>query len=141
MKEQAKKKVWGVPILAQWVKNQTGIHQDPGLTPGLAQWLKDPMLLQVVYVSDVPQSGVAEAVAQAGIFSSNSTPSLGTFICHRCVPPTPQKNVSSVAQLKSLALELPQSMNVAKMKQKGKKKRKKIPTNLKQMDTNEPQSI
>ena len=25
----------GVPIVAQWVKNQTNIHEDAGLTPGL----------------------------------------------------------------------------------------------------------
>ena len=35
----------GVPIMAQWVTNPTGIHKDVGSIPGLAQWVKDPTLL------------------------------------------------------------------------------------------------
>ena len=31
-------------------------------------------------------SGVAVAVAWAGGYSSNSTPSLGTSVCHECSP-------------------------------------------------------
>ena len=36
----------GVPLVAQWVKNLTSIHEDTSLIPGLDQWVQDLALPQ-----------------------------------------------------------------------------------------------
>ena len=41
-------KSWGVPIVAQWVKNPASIHEDTGSILGLTQWVKDLVLLQAM---------------------------------------------------------------------------------------------
>ena len=35
----------GVPFVPRWLTNWTRIQEDLGLIPGLAQWVKDPVLL------------------------------------------------------------------------------------------------
>ena len=40
-----KLKIAGVPVVAHWVKNPTGIHEDVGSIPGLAWRVKDLALL------------------------------------------------------------------------------------------------
>ena len=75
----------GVPIAAQWIKNLTSTHEDVGLIPSLAPWVKDSACCKLWCRVHV-QLGSGVAVAQASSCISDSTPSLGTSICHRFGP-------------------------------------------------------
>ena len=59
------------------------------MIPGLAPWVKDPAFRELwCRLQTWLGSGIAVAVAQASSYSSVSTPSLGTSMCHA---PGPKK--------------------------------------------------
>ena len=58
-----KETVFGVPIVAQRVKNPTSIHKLAGSIPGLDQWVKDLVCNELCHRSQMQLgSGVSVAV-------------------------------------------------------------------------------
>ena len=71
--------------MAQWVKNPASTHEDVGLIPGLAQWVKGSDCCKLWFrLQTWLRPGVAVAVVQAGSCSSYSALSLGTSSCCSC---------------------------------------------------------
>jgi len=76
-----------LPIVGQWVKNLTRVHEDEGSIPGLAQGLRIRHCHELQCRSQMRlTSTVVVAVVQASSCSFYLTPSLGTSICHGCGP-------------------------------------------------------
>ena len=69
------------------VRNPAGIHEDAGLIPGLTQGLRIWCCYELQCRSQTQlRSGIAVTVPEAGSYSFNFTPSLGTSMCHGCRP-------------------------------------------------------
>ena len=67
--------------------NQASIHEDMGLIPGLALWVR----MQRCELWCRSQMLFGSGMAVAGSRSPDSTPSLGLSICHVCCPKKKKK--------------------------------------------------
>ena len=71
--------------MPQRLTNPASIHEDAGSIPGLAQLVENPHCCELwCRLQTGVRSRMAVAVVQAGGYSSDSTPSLGTSMCLGC---------------------------------------------------------
>jgi len=79
--------VVGVPVVAQWLTNPTRNHEVAGSIPALLRGLRIWCCRELwCWLQMQLRSGVAVALALAGGYSSDLTPSLGTSMCHGSGP-------------------------------------------------------
>ena len=67
---------WGVPAVAQQIKNLTSAHEDADLIPGLTQWVEDPTLPLAAGSADAAQIWHCCVYGISCRRSYDSTPSL-----------------------------------------------------------------
>ena len=82
----------GVPVMAQWLTNQLGTMRLRVRSLALLSGLRIRRCREL-WCSLQTQLGssVAVALAQAGGYSSDSNPSLGTSVCQGCSPKKKKK--------------------------------------------------
>ena len=88
-----KKKKVGVPIVAQqkwiWLESMRMQVWSQALLSGLRIWCCcEPWCRSKMWL----RYDVAVAVSRASTYSSDSTPCMGTSICHKCCPKKTKKN-------------------------------------------------